>query len=300
MASAAGSKGGISCIKVPKQNRISKAYIMRHGFKKMEGEKSIHADESGDENTIHIDKTKKALKNTGIVNNINEIYNIYCSPRQRAVETAQLLCLKRPIPESTDYTENITVLKELSDIVIQSETERSTDIESKTRIQYKNIFSPSMCEYGKWLASKGVSELERLKEYFFSDPLLPYNGPISEEIFSTTLPAYEVGKRAYCVFDNMREDASGFKEKSDDKPRSGRYMIISHSLILEPLIAYSIAEALKDPSRNLFYEILDEFMRNNIQEQQWDFVEPATIHFNHNNVIKIDEFRGKVIYNGLD
>ena len=279
------------------KTKNSITYLMRHGYKQLEGAASVKADmKTGDINGIHIDKTMNALEK-GILADMNDnpLTRIITSSRLRSDSTGELL--KRMYEETHDNKVQLYKDYVFSDLVLLSEHEAGDNPYLNNPIigylslddsvcQFKSFFDDKMTGWAIAKANDGVNEWDRLKMFFMSDPYMKGEKPIPEEYFGSSMPAYEIGERGFSSLSLLvgRKMSQDCPESSTTVEKPSNIAVISHSAIIEPIIAYAQLDAempdstgKSDARRDLFYEILDDFAKNTVGNEQWGFTEYAKI-----------------------
>lgn len=280
-------------------------YLMRHGYKLLEGADSVKADmKTGDINGIQIDKTMNALER-GILSDINDnpLTEIDTSGRFRSDSTGKLL--KRMYEETHDNAVKLHKDYSFSDMILLSEDDAEDNpyFNNSTIDSYsdgsaswflKSIFDDKIAKWAITKAEDGVNEWERLKMFFMSDPNLKGKKPISEDTFGASMPAYEIGERGFSNLYSL-VCTSALRKGNDDKDLSNT-AVISHSAIIEPIIAYAMFDRITcnsksrgTPVRDMFYEILHDLITNNIGDKQWDFTEYAKIGWENVSETKLEK-----------
>ena len=166
----------------------------------------------------------------------------------------------------------------------------------------KSIFADKIEKWAISKAEEGKNEWERLKMFLMSDPYLKCEKPIPEETFGTSMPAYEIGERGFASLDLLAYSSTlGLSnDNANDVEKPNNLAVISHSAIIEPIIAYTMliretanSESNETPMRNMFYEILDDLITNKIGDKQWDFTEYAKIGLENVSEMKINTLNNK-------
>ena len=289
-------------------------YLMRHGYKLLEGADSVKADmKAGDINGIQIDKTMNALER-GILSDLNgnPLTEIATSGRLRGDSTGELL--KSMYEETHDNTVKLSKDYRFSDIVLLSEDDAGDNpyFNNSTIDSYsdgsaswflKSFFDDKIAKWAISKAKEGVNEWERLKMFFMSDPNLKGKKPISEDTFGASMPAYEIGERGFSsLYSLVCTSASSMGNNDEnDNEKPGNIAVISHSAIIEPIVAYAIldretcsSESREIPRREMFYEILHDFITDKVGDKQWGFTEYIKIGWENVPEMKLNKWKNKM------
>lgn len=289
------------------------AYLVRHGYKLLEGADSVKADmKAGDINGIQVDKTMNALER-GILSDINDnpLNEIVTSGRLRGDSSGKLL--KSMYEKTHDNRVKLSKDYSFSDIILLSEDDADNPYFNNSTIDsysdgsvswfLKSFFDDKIAKWAINKAKEGVNEWERLKMFFMSDPNLKGKKPISEDTFGASMPAYEIGERGFSSLYSLVYTNALSIDNNDknDNEKPGNIAVISHSAIIEPIVAYAIldretanSESREIPMREMFYEILHDFITDKVGDKQWDFTEYAKIGWENSSEMKLNKWKNKM------
>ncbi|MFC1723565.1 hypothetical protein ACFL0V_05485 [Nanoarchaeota archaeon] len=249
-------------------------YAIRHGFKIHEDAVSIEADIGEDVNAIDAEKTRSSLENYLFSEYSVPLHSIRCSPRIRSTQTAGLIRSMSTADIVTDIS--------FCDLIEQNNPQyQDNPLVRISASNYRSIFDRGIHAWAKQQEKEGVGEWQRIQDFFFSDPQLKTKSPIDSDAFGNSMSAYEIGKRAYVSLSQFTENTI----------ETG--ILVSHSLVLEPMIAYSLMQMRQNmqDDRESFYETLHHFITHSVGEKQWDYTEPSKLSLIEGKLSKI-EFRG--------